>query len=81
MHVLTIRSRRLDRTLEFRQRGGYIYLEDHDADGNPARGKDAQICHGGHYRGACVDNVGGDEASFERKVRAWYRAHLRAYHD
>ena len=71
---MTIKSRKLERTITFSRPGSnYIYA---DLNGQPGT-LGAQICRGGSTMGSTLGYDGDDQAQFEAICRRWYKAHLR----
>lgn len=70
---MTIKSRKLGKTLTFwKQAGGdkYIYLVTDDKPGTLGR----QLCCGGHLGGLTLSAIDED---FEYVCRSWYKAHVK----
>ena len=71
---LTIKSRKLDRTITFSRPGkGYIFA---NLNGKPGT-LGTQICAGGRTMGSTISYRGDSEQQFEKICRNWYRAYIR----
>ena len=71
---LTIKSKKLGRTLEFSRPGsGYVYVDMNGQQGSLGN----QICDNGAFIGSTISYEGDDEAEFNAVCRQWYRAYVR----
>lgn len=71
---LTIKSRKLDRTITFSRPGkSHIFA---NLNGKPGT-LGTQICAGGRTMGDTVRYSGDDKERFEKICRCWYRAYIR----
>lgn len=71
---LTIKSRKLKRTLTFSRPGrAYIFVDINGMSGTLGQ----QICAGGALSGSTLQHYGDDYKEFERICRSWYRSYMR----
>lgn len=72
--LLTIKSRKLGRTITFSRPGSsYIYADLNGQSGTLGK----QICQGGSTMGSTISYSGDDQEEFEAICRRWYRAYTR----